>query len=93
MENDYKNGLTDAIKAMDLKPTPEMMVDLLFRIKTQDNSIGLLQDRVAEIDSFMDNAIIQVECRSCGDYYHLDYAVSDFNPSMSYCGRRESCCP
>lgn len=93
METEYKNGLTDALNIANVQPTRETIVDLMCRIKNQSRTIHSIQDRVAEIDSFMDNAIIQVECRSCGDYYHLDYAVSDFKPSMSYCGKSESCCP
>lgn len=46
-----------------------------------------------DIDSVAAEAHIEVLCRSCEEYYTLDYEISQFRVDTSYCGRSESCCP
>lgn len=51
------------------------------------------QARLEEIDEVAANSHIEVKCRSCDEYYVLDYEISQFKQETSYCGRSEGCCP
>lgn len=100
MENDYKSGLRDAISILDTKPTTDIVIELMMRLKRQCNSIALLQQEVKTLksniettDSVMAEAEIKVPCIVCDRYYPLDYEVSQYDPLMSYCGGSERCCP
>lgn len=46
-----------------------------------------------EIDDIAANNDIKVKCRSCDEYYYIDFALSEYKHDMSYCGRNERCCP
>lgn len=46
-----------------------------------------------EIDELVQDCTMKVPCRSCGEYYALDYEVSLYKADTSYCGRSDSCCP
>lgn len=52
-----------------------------------------LTNRIEEIDSEFACANIEVKCRSCGNYYRMDYEVSQFTQEMSYCGGSDKCLP
>lgn len=45
------------------------------------------------IDEVAAQAEFKVECRSCNEYYVMDYELSLFDPEHSYCGKSEWCCP
>jgi len=66
------------------------MVGLLFDSRLH---VKQLTNRIEQIDSDMAHANIQVKCRSCDEYYNLDYDVSEFSRDMSYCGGSPRCCP
>lgn len=46
-----------------------------------------------EIDEVAANNDIKVKCRSCDEYYYIDFALSEYKSDMSYCGRSDRCCP
>lgn len=66
------------------------LVGLLFDSRLH---VKQLTSRIEQIDSDMAHANIQVKCRSCDEYYSLDYDVSEFSRDMSYCGGSPRCCP
>lgn len=51
------------------------------------------QAHLEEINEIASDSNIEVKCRSCDEYYVLDYPLSEFKADMSYCGSNESCCP
>lgn len=100
MENSYEKGLRDAISILDAKPTTDIVIELMLRLKNQCESIRFLQGEVKALkssiettDSLMAEAEIKVPCVVCERYYPLDYEVSQYDPRMSYCGGSENCCP
>jgi hypothetical protein len=74
----------------EVKRRMRTLVGMVFdeRQKTKE-----LVTRIEQIDSDMADANIQVKCRSCENYYTLDYDVSEFSADMSYCGGSPQCCP
>lgn len=51
------------------------------------------KEHLAEIDDLVSEGTVKVKCRSCDDYYVLDYEISLFDKDQSYCGKNEWCCP
>jgi len=45
---------------------------------------------IDEIAAYND---IKVKCRSCDEYYVMDFELSLYDPHNSYCGRSDRCCP
>lgn len=97
---DYERGLREAMHIFDVRPSSNTVVELMLRLKRKSESIRDLQNEVKKLkasiettDSVMAEAEISVPCIVCDRYYALDYEVSNYDPSMSYCGRSEQCCP
>jgi hypothetical protein len=87
-------GITDPEKKLTAQEREsankfKTLVGLLFESRQQTKQ---LLTRIEEIDSDMADANIQVKCRSCDEYYSLDYDVSEFSRDMSYCGGSPRCC-
>lgn len=49
--------------------------------------------QLEEMNAVASDSNIEVKCRSCDEYYVLDYPLSEFKAEMSYCGFSERCCP
>lgn len=45
------------------------------------------------IDEIAARHDIKVKCRSCDEYYVMDFELSLYDPQHSYCGRSDRCCP
>lgn len=45
------------------------------------------------IDEVSSCSSIRVPCKSCDEYYVMDYELSLYDPAQSYCGRSDRCCP
>ena len=56
--------------------------------------VKALQDMIEEMNqTVIEAGGIYVKCRSCQQKYELPCDLSEFNPSMSYCGGSERCIP
>ena len=51
------------------------------------------QAHLEEIDDVAANNDIKVKCRSCDEYYVIEWDLSSHKADMSYCGRSDRCCP
>lgn len=82
----FLEGASIAPVEMRLRALVGMVYDLRSEVKGVKNQLS-------HIDSEFAHANIEVKCRSCGNYYSMDYEVSQFTQEMSYCGGSDKCLP
>lgn len=76
-----------------ISPVPMQLRRLVGMVYDLRSEVNSAKNQLANIDSEFSCANIEVKCRSCGNYYRMDYEVSQFTQEMSYCGGSDKCLP
>lgn len=76
-----------------ISPVPMQLRRLVGMVYDLRSEVKGVKNQLAHIDSEFACANIEVKCRSCGNYYRMDYEVSQFTQEMSYCGESDKCLP
>lgn len=82
------------LSALD-KPCYETLAqNLCYRLHSDREHILFLQELIEKMNQVVsDSPTVQVKCRSCEKMYELPCELSEFEPTMSYCGGSPRCCP
>lgn len=104
---DYGQGAIDLMELMGVD-ADDVVGDLMVKLKLvqqqADARYNTLKDKLDEvvaehkahlevIDDIASRHDISVPCRSCDNYYVLDFELSKYDANMSYCGGSPRCCP
>lgn len=95
MKNEQKRDVfIDAfLDGQSISPVPMQLRRLVGMVYDLRSEVKVVKNQLAHIDSEFACANIEVKCRSCGNYYNMDYEVSQFTQEMSYCGGSDRCLP
>lgn len=105
--SEYSDGAVDilAVMGLDAKAAVAGLMEELRSVQASSKSeLEALQGKLEEtkashkaqlevIDEVASRHTIRVKCRSCEEYYAIDWDLSLYDPQTSYCGKGEWCTP
>ncbi|AMR57907.1 hypothetical protein vB_PsyM_KIL5_0007 [Pseudomonas phage vB_PsyM_KIL5] len=89
-EQDYIDAFIEGAVTADKSKVVVFLLSTLYQTRKQ---CVALQEQIGLMDTVARDSSVEVECRSCEQYYELPCELSEFDPDMSYCGRDHYCTP